>query len=317
MPAWRGLQKVTAGRHRRRRSPTISSRGVGLSRRSREAYVAACLAELDALKPGNVHRHAEGHGMTVADFETERRVSAPAIAQTRARVGARVLGASPPRAPRSGRTPTSASCCFARRSPPPPSAASRLRDSLAAVLGELDLDDARAVFAAIAAANPGGLGPRSGTMCARRRPSPLREAMAAAAERDLVARQYANDFADVFGLGTARLRRRPTRAATAVSAARGGLSRVSHRAIPIRISRANSGSRRPRRCGDDAVGAPRRSGAARRREIAQALAAWDADAEGARPQSRRPAPTLPWRRFLPPTLPPDATNGLRRPRNND
>ncbi len=51
------------------------------------AYIAACLAELEALKPGNVHRHAAGHGMDVADFETSARVSAPAIARAGARVG--------------------------------------------------------------------------------------------------------------------------------------------------------------------------------------------------------------------------------------
>ena len=28
----------------------------------------ACLMELRALKPGNVHVHAPGHGMTVADL---------------------------------------------------------------------------------------------------------------------------------------------------------------------------------------------------------------------------------------------------------
>ena len=33
------------------------------------AFLAACRAELDALKPGNVHRHSAGHGMQVAHFE--------------------------------------------------------------------------------------------------------------------------------------------------------------------------------------------------------------------------------------------------------
>ncbi|HET6306933.1 MAG TPA: triphosphoribosyl-dephospho-CoA synthase, partial [Rhodopila sp.] len=32
------------------------------------AYVAACVEELAAPKPGNVHAHAAGHRMTVADF---------------------------------------------------------------------------------------------------------------------------------------------------------------------------------------------------------------------------------------------------------
>ncbi|MEJ2517000.1 MAG: triphosphoribosyl-dephospho-CoA synthase, partial [Methyloceanibacter sp.] len=32
------------------------------------AFQNACMAELDALKPGNVHRHADGHAMDIADF---------------------------------------------------------------------------------------------------------------------------------------------------------------------------------------------------------------------------------------------------------
>ncbi|MEY4929079.1 MAG: hypothetical protein RL279_818, partial [Pseudomonadota bacterium] len=33
-----------------------------------QAYRNACLAELQAIKPGNVHVFADGHGMTVHDF---------------------------------------------------------------------------------------------------------------------------------------------------------------------------------------------------------------------------------------------------------
>ena len=32
------------------------------------AYKNACMAELQALKPGNVHTFADGHGMTIYDF---------------------------------------------------------------------------------------------------------------------------------------------------------------------------------------------------------------------------------------------------------
>src|SRR4029078_11023851 len=34
-----------------------------------QSFREACLTELDALKPGNVHRHGAGHGMFVADFQ--------------------------------------------------------------------------------------------------------------------------------------------------------------------------------------------------------------------------------------------------------
>ena len=53
-------------------------------------YRAACLAELDALKPGNVHAYAAGHRMVVADFVASADVSAPALAQDGAGVGTRI-----------------------------------------------------------------------------------------------------------------------------------------------------------------------------------------------------------------------------------
>ena len=166
-----------------------------------EAYVAACLTELDALKPGNVHRHAEGHGMTVADFEASARVSAPAIARLGASVGARVREAVAATRAAVGQNTNLGIVLLCA---PLAAAAERrgsLRAGLAATLGELDLDDARNVFAAIVLANPGGLGSAEAHDVRAPVSIGLREAMAVAADRDLVARQYSNDFADVLGLG--------------------------------------------------------------------------------------------------------------------
>ena len=56
-------------------------------------YRAACLAELDALKVGNVHAYAGGHRMETADFVASAEVSAPFLAAAGARVGERVRGA--------------------------------------------------------------------------------------------------------------------------------------------------------------------------------------------------------------------------------
>ena len=58
-----------------------------------DAYMEACMDELEAPKPGNVHIHADGHGSTVADFRRSAEVSAGSIAKTEATVGARILGA--------------------------------------------------------------------------------------------------------------------------------------------------------------------------------------------------------------------------------
>ena len=57
------------------------------------AYRDACLAELAALKPGNVHVFAGGHDMTTADFEASAAASAPAMGAPALSVGARIFEA--------------------------------------------------------------------------------------------------------------------------------------------------------------------------------------------------------------------------------
>lgn len=117
-------------------------------------YAAACLAELDALKPGNVHAHADGHRMKVADFVTSAEVSGPALARAGAGVGARVrdgVGATMAAVGQNTNLGILLLCA-------PLAAAAERGTTVAAVLAALDEDDARDVFAAIRLANPGGLG---------------------------------------------------------------------------------------------------------------------------------------------------------------
>src|SRR6516225_5568568 len=59
----------------------------------RSAYLAACRAELQALKPGNVHVFAAGHGMSIADFEASAVASAGALSDPALPVGERILRA--------------------------------------------------------------------------------------------------------------------------------------------------------------------------------------------------------------------------------
>ncbi len=49
--------------------------------------------ELQALKPGNVHVHAAGHGMTTADFERSAAVSVEPLTATATTVGRRIRDA--------------------------------------------------------------------------------------------------------------------------------------------------------------------------------------------------------------------------------
>jgi triphosphoribosyl-dephospho-CoA synthase len=79
--------------------------------------------------------------------------------------------------------------------------AADLRRALHEVLQELDVDDADLAFRSIVRAAPAGLGHSAQHDVFNPATVSLLEAMSAAANRDMVARQYATDFADIFDLG--------------------------------------------------------------------------------------------------------------------
>lgn len=171
------------------------------------AFEAACRRELDALKPGNVHRRADGHGMTPADFEASARAASPAIGERNLGVGERVLRAIE-------RTRAAVGCntnlgivllcaplAQAALARPTRSGATGLRESLSRILAQLDRSDAELVYRAIRLAEPAGLG-EAPEQDVRAPPTVgLRQAMALAAERDRIARQYVTDHADIFEVG--------------------------------------------------------------------------------------------------------------------
>jgi triphosphoribosyl-dephospho-CoA synthase len=171
------------------------------------AYVEACRAELAALKPGNVHVHSAGHGMTAADFEASARASAPAIADPALAVGARIFAAvERTRAVAAANTNLGILLlCAPLAQAALDAGGGDLRDRLRRVLAGLTVADAERAFAAIRLANPGGLG-KSARHDVRRAPMvTLLEAMGEAAGRDRIAAQYAGGFADIFDFGLPRL----------------------------------------------------------------------------------------------------------------
>jgi triphosphoribosyl-dephospho-CoA synthase len=74
-----------------------------------------------------------------------------------------------------------------------------IKEGIAEVLARLDAEDARLVYEAIRLAQPGGLGAAAQADVAGAAPADLVAAMRLAADRDLVARQYTNQFAEVLG----------------------------------------------------------------------------------------------------------------------
>ena len=167
----------------------------------------ACLWEVTARKPGNVHRFRDFDDVTYTDFL----LSSVALGEVMndaplMPVGPLVFEAVR-QTQRFVRSNTNlgiilllAPLAVATRLP-------RLQVSIREVLAGLDREDTSDVYAAIRLANPAGLG-RVEEQDVNDEPTlPLREVMALAADRDLIARQYVNGFREVFDDGVPALRR--------------------------------------------------------------------------------------------------------------
>jgi triphosphoribosyl-dephospho-CoA synthase len=170
------------------------------------AFVAACRDELEAPKPGNVHVFADGHRMSTADFERSAVVAAGPLT-TPGPVGARILGAVEATFDAVGaNTNLGIVLLCAPIAAAAETAPHDLRSALAKVLAQLDVDDATQAFRAIVRAAPAGLGRSDRNDVFAPATVTLRAAMAEAADRDRVAKQYVSDFADIFEIGAASLR---------------------------------------------------------------------------------------------------------------
>jgi triphosphoribosyl-dephospho-CoA synthase len=166
------------------------------------AFEAACRDELAALKPGNVHAFADGHRMRADDFVRSAAAAAGPLTQPGARVGARILAAvEATRAAVGMNTNLGIILLCAPLAAAAEADPDDLRAALSRCLAALNITDARLAFRAITLAAPGGLGSAERHDVREPATVSLRDAMAAAAERDRIARQYVSDFEDVFVTG--------------------------------------------------------------------------------------------------------------------
>lgn len=165
------------------------------------AFIAACRDELDAPKPGNVHVLSPGNRKTAADFMRSAVAAAAPLTRPGARIGARILDAAEATAAVVSRNTNLGIILLAAPLAAAGERAADLRAALAGELERLDVEDARLAFRAIALAAPGGLGTAPRHDVHAPATVSLREAMAEAADRDRIARQYVSGFADVFELG--------------------------------------------------------------------------------------------------------------------
>lgn len=178
----------------------MSADALALASRLAAAFQTACLSELEALKPGNVHVFADGHGMVVQDFVASAEAAASVIAQPELSVGQRILAAIEATWQAVGCNTNLGIVLLAA---PLIHAAlygtqTTLRERLDEVLQGLTVDDAALAFRAIVRASPAGLGD-SAQHDVREVPTvTLLAAMREAAARDRVALQYANGYQDIF-----------------------------------------------------------------------------------------------------------------------
>jgi len=160
----------------------------------------ACIWEATAAKPGNVYRGADFDDVTFVDFLTSAVAIGPILEQTAALgVGPTILRSiQATQAAVATNTNLGMVLLIAPLAAVP--AEQPLTSGVVEVLSALTTDDTQAVYEAISAAQPGGLGEveEADVQGAELPRISLVEAMRLAADRDLVARQYVNHFEQVF-----------------------------------------------------------------------------------------------------------------------
>lgn len=172
-----------------------------------EAFHWACMGELQALKPGNVHVFADGHGMRIEDFIKSAAASAAVIAEKGASVGERIFNAVQATQTAVGLNTNLGLillCAPLIHAALHADVALTLQQRLDLTLSQLSIDDAQLAAAAIVLAKPAGLGAADMHDVNSIPKVSLLEMMAAAQDRDRIAWQYANGYQDILLLGVAR-----------------------------------------------------------------------------------------------------------------
>lgn len=177
------------------------------------AFIRACTLDVLARKAGNVSEASPGHRMHAALFLQSAQAAAPPLCKAGASVGERIESAVQATwrvvqcNTNLGIILLCAPILVAQERCGPAGPGQSLAVAVRDVLETLTVDDARAAYRAIALARPAGLGSAAQQDVNDAPTVGLRVAMAMAAGRDRIARQYADGYVDVFGLGLASFER--------------------------------------------------------------------------------------------------------------
>ena len=166
----------------------------------------ACLLEVTARKPGNVHRGADFADAHYLDFLLSASALVGPLDRARSEgVGAAVLGAvEATRRLVASNTNLGMILLLTPLAAVPEGV--ELRPGVAEVLARATVEDARLVYRAIRLARPGGLGAADEQDVGSEPTVTLVDAMRLAAGRDLIARQYAEGYIDIFDVAVPALR---------------------------------------------------------------------------------------------------------------
>ena len=166
--------------------------------RTGTAALLACQWEVTVPKPGNVHRGADFADTTLGDFLTSAAVISPILETAPTRpVGQTILSCvQATRQVVTTNTNLGIVLLLAPLAAVPWE--SDLAEGVRTVLANLSSEDARLTYEAIARSQAGGLGTVAEMDVKQAPPSDLLAAMRLAAERDDVARQYAEGFVPLF-----------------------------------------------------------------------------------------------------------------------
>ena len=261
----------------------------------------ACLLEVSAPKPGNVSPERHFHDTRYEDFLASAVAIGPALSEA----GQKPLGRTIRRAIEDTRQWTRSNtnlgivlllaplahaalaaeepAAGGAREPAPSPARGTLRERLALVLRRTTVDDAAQVYAAIRHARPGGLGEAAKEDVSDAPSVTLQDAMALAAGRDAIAREYVTDFALTFEVGVPAVRAARAAGLAWTDAAVDAYLRLldaaadTHIARKLGLTEAESVSQRAREV--------LKAGGTRSPDGRKALAAMDADLRD--PQNRR------------------------------
>ena len=173
----------------------------------------ACLVEVLSPKPGNVMPGNEFADATVSDFVKSADVSAPLLATAAQNgVGKTIFEAVEATNNAVGHNTNLGILLLLAPLAAVPESQS-LADGIPSVLSGLTTNDADWTYQAIRLANPGGLGDAESEDVLQAPTQSLPDCMRLAADRDLIAAQYSNNYEEVLGDGATWL----AESATAVS----------------------------------------------------------------------------------------------------